>query len=72
MSTVLLQIAIPVYNEADNIMDVLEEIEAKVTTPHRINIIYDFDEDNTLPAIAKYVQVHKVENIHLECYKNWI
>lgn len=46
-----LDIVIPVYNEGENICRTLAEIEEKVRTPHRIWIVYDFDEDNTLPAL---------------------
>lgn len=51
-----LGVIIPVYNEAENIGRTIEAIEAKVKTPHRIYIVYDFDEDNTLPAAREYAQ----------------
>ena len=47
----MLSILIPVYNEGDNIVHTLDEIKLKVQTPHKIHFIYDFDEDNTLPAV---------------------
>lgn len=65
MNFVSLQISIPVYNEADNILGVLEEIKSKVHTPHRINIIYDFDEDNTIPIVNKFIMDRKIPNIDL-------
>ena len=46
-----LDLVIPVYNEGENICRTLGEIQEKVRTPYRIWIVYDFDEDNTLPAI---------------------
>jgi len=46
-----LTIVIPVYNEADNIGRTLDAIAAKVATPHRITLVYDFEEDTTLPVI---------------------
>lgn len=49
-----LDIVIPVYNEGENIGRTLAEIEEKVRTPHRIWIVYDFDEDNTLPAVRRW------------------
>lgn len=45
----------PVYNEAENISETLETIKCKVKTPHRIYIIYDFDEDNTLPVAKGFL-----------------
>ncbi len=49
--TLLLNIIIPVYNEGNNICNLYNEIKTKVHTPHQIFIIYDFDEDNTIPAV---------------------
>lgn len=51
-----LDIVIPVYNEGENIDRTLAEIEAKVRTPHRVWIVYDFDEDNTLPAVRRWIE----------------
>jgi glycosyltransferase involved in cell wall biosynthesis len=48
-----LGIIIPVYNEGDNIGSTLTALAEKVRTPFRIYIVYDFDEDDTLPA-ARY------------------
>ncbi len=45
-----LGIIIPVYNEGSNIRATLEDIGQKVKTPHYIYIVYDFDQDNTLPV----------------------
>lgn len=49
-----LDIVIPVYNEGKNIGRALAEIEEKVRTLHRIWIVYDFDEDDTLPAVRRW------------------
>jgi dolichol-phosphate mannosyltransferase len=46
-----LGIIIPVYNEAGNICETIRAIESNVKTPHVIYIVYDFDEDNTLPIV---------------------
>jgi glycosyltransferase involved in cell wall biosynthesis len=46
----LLSIIIPVFNVAENIRNTLNAIEEKIKTPHTIYIVYDFDEDNTLPV----------------------
>jgi glycosyltransferase involved in cell wall biosynthesis len=60
-----LQIIIPVYNEADNILNTLNQVLEKVHTPHKIMIIYDFDEDNTLPVAGRYIKEHSCDNIRL-------
>jgi dolichol-phosphate mannosyltransferase len=49
-----INIVIPVYNEEGNIANVLQELNEKVKTPHRIFIVYDFDEDTTLAVIRKF------------------
>ena len=43
----------PVYNEGANIARALAEIHTHVTLPKRILIVYDFDEDNTLPVVRE-------------------
>ncbi len=48
-----LGIIIPVYNEGENIGRTIQVIEANVHTPHTIYIVYDFDEDNTLPSVKR-------------------
>src|SRR5215207_9563103 len=44
-------IVIPVYNEAENIIPELRAIERDVSGEYEILIVYDFEEDTTLPAI---------------------
>lgn len=41
----------PVYNEGGNIRQALEEVYARVECPKRVLIVYDFDEDDTLPVV---------------------
>src|SRR5438045_188941 len=45
-------LAIPVFNEADNVVPQLRDVEAKVREPHEVLLVYDFPEDSTLPAVA--------------------
>lgn len=47
-----LDIVIPVYNEGENIIGVLDALKKAVRTPYRVLICYDQDNDNTLTAIA--------------------
>jgi dolichol-phosphate mannosyltransferase len=48
--TTPLAIIVPVFNEAENIRTTLDTISRKIKAPHTIYIVYDFDEDNTLPV----------------------
>jgi dolichol-phosphate mannosyltransferase len=66
MEKIPLGIIIPVYNEAENIGKTLVAIEEKVKTPHRIYIVYDFDEDNTVPAAKAFLE----KGLPLEFVKN--
>lgn len=61
-----LGIIIPVYNEGENIGATLNAIEDNVRTPHRIYIVYDFDEDNTLPIVEKFI----TDGMNLKLVKN--
>jgi glycosyltransferase involved in cell wall biosynthesis len=49
-------IIIPVYNEGENIKETVESIEEKISTPHKIYIVYDFDEDNTIPMVKELIE----------------
>ncbi len=60
-----LLIIIPVYNEGENIVRTLGQIEASISTPHKSLLIYDFDEDNTVPVVKRFVDENKVDNIRL-------
>ena len=60
-----IDIIVPVFNEREVIVSTLEEIKNKVLTSHRIHIVYDFDEDNTLPAVKEYIESKKIDNIVL-------
>jgi len=49
-----LDILIPVYNEGENIIRVLDALKREVKTSFRVLICYDRDDDNTLSAIRGY------------------
>lgn len=49
MSKALVSLVVPVYNEADNIIPLLETIRAEVDSKHETLLVYDFEEDTTLP-----------------------
>ena len=61
-----LSIVIPVYNEGSNILAALSEINRCIRTPHEVLIVYDFDEDDTLPAVKQVLS----ESGNLRLVKN--
>ena len=46
-----LTIVIPVYNEGANFRALWNELASGIKTPLTAFVVYDFDEDSTLPAI---------------------
>jgi glycosyltransferase involved in cell wall biosynthesis len=48
-----LAIVVPVYNEGEAVEPVLRALSAGVETPHEIVVVYDFDEDTTVPVVAR-------------------
>ncbi|MHB1665505.1 MAG: glycosyltransferase family 2 protein [bacterium] len=55
----MLDIVIPVYNEALNIENCLNELSLKVYVPFKALIVYDFPEDNTLPVVENIKDNYK-------------
>jgi dolichol-phosphate mannosyltransferase len=51
-------IIVPVYNEGANIAGTLAEIYTRVTRPKRVLIVYDFDEDDTVPVVRELAPSH--------------
>lgn len=54
-----LKIVIPVYNEKDNIENLYRNIQNSIQFPKKIFVIYDFDEDNTVPVVQKLAKRDK-------------
>lgn len=50
----LIDLVIPVYNEGDNILRVLEALGRSVHVPMRILVCYDEEGDSTLVALQRY------------------
>jgi glycosyltransferase involved in cell wall biosynthesis len=48
----MISIVVPVYQEAENIQGFLRDLEDQLREPHEVLLVYDFPEDNTLPAVA--------------------
>lgn len=59
---------VPVYNEGSNIANALAELYSMVRRPKRVLIVYDFDEDDTVPVVRElaphYPGVELVRNTH--------
>jgi glycosyltransferase involved in cell wall biosynthesis len=45
----------PVYNEGENITLAIEELHRNLTLPSRVLVVFDRDEDNTLPVLRELV-----------------
>lgn len=64
----VLDVVIPVYNEGRNIVGTLDALRREVKTPFRVLVCYDFDADDTLPAVADFqaagggLDVHFMKN----------
>jgi len=58
-----LNIVIPVFNEAENIKVSIKKIEEECMKPHIITVVYDMDEDTTIPVVCQ-IQKEK-DNVFL-------
>lgn len=61
-----IDIVIPVFNEADNIMGVLRSLQTHVKTPFQVLICYDYDEDSTLTVVRSITDYP----VPIHCLKN--
>ena len=50
---VVLSMVMPVFKEGEAVEPVIRGLTAGVATPHEILVVYDFDEDPTVPVIAR-------------------
>lgn len=60
----LLHIVTPVYNEGENFPALYDEIKKKIKTSHKIVVVYDFDQDSTVPVVKKYQKKDKTLVLH--------
>ena len=58
-SNQFLSIVLPVYNEGGNISKQIEELERKLKYDHELLVVYDFDEDTTVPVVKKLQKRYK-------------
>lgn len=52
----LISLVIPVYNEAENILPVLEAIKSAVDPQHETLLVYDFEDDTTLAPAREFAE----------------
>ncbi len=50
-----LSIVLPVFNEGEAVEPVLRALSAGIRTRHELVVVYDFDEDTTVPVIGRLV-----------------
>lgn len=51
-----LALIVPVYNEAENFPALLAEIERHIPPPFVLHVVYDFDEDTTVPVVRRLAE----------------
>src|SRR5260370_31764964 len=51
-----LHIVACVYNEAENFPALYQRLKANVRTPYRVVVVYDFEEDTTIPVVRRLAQ----------------
>lgn len=47
----VIEVFVPVFNEKDNIQNLFDELQEKVQSEFRVLVVYDLDDDDTLPVI---------------------
>lgn len=64
----LLTIVMPAYNEGEVIGETIKSVHKEVKVPFELLIVYDFDEDTTVPVVKKaqkqFKHVKLVKNIY--------
>src|SRR6476660_4258064 len=53
MTAPVLSVVMPVFKEGEAVEPVLRVLTAAITEPHEILVVYDFDEDPTVPVIDR-------------------
>ena len=51
-----LTIIIPVYNERENFPRLWEVLRSSVRASFRLLVVYDFDDDNTVPIVRRWIE----------------
>ena len=50
----MLSLVVPVYNEGANIGALLAAIDAQIAAPHELLVVYDREDDDTLPVLREH------------------
>src|SRR5215468_10584056 len=50
-----LSIVVPVFNEGANFPTLWKELTAGVRSPFQVSVVYDFDEDDTVPVVERMI-----------------
>ena len=58
-----LSVVCPVYNEGANIKKLLERLERDIRIPMELIVVYDRDDDDTLPVLAKLLPPFPVRTV---------
>jgi glycosyltransferase involved in cell wall biosynthesis len=53
MAAPVLSVVMPVFKEGEAVEPVLRALDGAIGEPHEILVVYDFDEDPTVPVIAR-------------------
>ena len=48
-----LSVVIPVYNEGEHIAEMLGTLKSNIPDDSQVLVVYDFDEDNTIPVVQR-------------------
>ncbi len=60
----LLRIIVPVYDEGENFGALWTALQAAIRSPFEVYVIYDFDADNTIPAV-QHIRAAREERLRL-------
>lgn len=66
----LLSLIVPVFNEGDNLRPFLDEVAKDVPAPYELLIVYDFDEDSTVPAARRIMEQDEFWSRTIRLVKN--
>lgn len=57
----MLDIVVPVYNEAEGILKLFDEIQSEIKTEKQVLIVYDFESDTTVPVVKEHISDYPFE-----------